>query len=78
MMAEAKKLAEIYSAEVLDTCINDQISNNTNVCYMIGSDEEIVGTLSKAKVLRNMVEGGMTMQIAMRNLAHRMRSLSED
>lgn len=77
-MAEAKKLAETYSAEILDTCINDQISNNTNVCYMIGTDEDIVGTLSKAKVIRDMVDGGMTMQFAMRGLARRMRSLQEN
>ena len=77
MIEVVRELALDYEAEVLEDCIKYQIDNGTNPIYGDGTSEEIVGVLSKAKFIREQLDSGMSLQNAMRELARRMRALSE-
>ncbi len=44
-----------------------------NICLMDGNSEKIINELSKAEVIREMIDKGMSLADALRELARRMR-----
>lgn len=78
MIADVRKLALQHEADVLEENINWQIANGTNPIYGVGTSEEIVGVLSKAKVVRQLMDNGMTIQEALRELGRRVRMIAGD
>lgn len=70
---EIKKIAEKYTPEQIEGCISRQMGTGENICLMDGNSEKIINELSKAGVIREMMDKGMSLADALRELARRMR-----
>ena len=78
-MQEIRKLAEKYSHAELENCIEQQISEGSNTCFIGQTPEETMNVLSKASYVKQQVEEGKTASIleAIREMAARMRSIQQ-
>jgi hypothetical protein len=72
---EIKEIAKRFSPEQIDGCITQQIDTGENVCLMDESAEKIINELAKAQFIRKMMENGMSLADALRELANRMRQI---
>lgn len=73
---DVKKIRDIahkYTPEQIEGCITQQIESGSNICLTDGSSEKIINELSKAEVVRELIEEGMSLADALRELARRMR-----
>ncbi|HMK49410.1 MAG TPA: hypothetical protein VK435_05110, partial [Thermodesulfovibrionales bacterium] len=62
-----------FTPEQIEGCISRQLETGENVCLKDGDSERIVNELSKAEVIREMTDDGMSLADALRELARRMR-----
>jgi hypothetical protein len=72
---ELKKLAEKYSPEQLETCIRQQLDKGENACELVDESDEVVTALSKAEVVRELMDRGMKFSDALRELGRRIRAV---
>jgi hypothetical protein len=72
---ELKKLVEKYSLPQLESCIAQQVSKGENECNIIDGDDEVIVTLSKAEVVRELMDEGRSFSEALRELARRIRAV---
>ncbi len=72
---ELKKLAGKYSPEQLETCIRQQLEKGENACEIVDETDEVITALSKAEVVRELVDGGLTFSEALRELGKRIRAI---
>jgi hypothetical protein len=72
---ELKKLAEKYSPEQLETCIRQQLEKGENACDLVDETDEVITALSKAEVIRELMEQGRTFSEALRELGKRIRAI---
>jgi hypothetical protein len=72
---ELKKLAEKYSPDKLETCILQQLSKGKNECELIDETDEVITALSKAEVVRELMDQGKSFSEALRELARRIRAV---
>lgn len=72
---ELKILVEKYSYEQIDACIQQQLAKGANACTRAESTNEVIETLSKAGVVREMMEQGMTFTDALRELGRKIRAV---
>lgn len=73
---DVKKIRDIahkYTPEQIEGCITQQIESGSNICLTDESSEKIINELSKAEVVREMIDEGMSLADALRELARRMR-----
>lgn len=70
---EIKELAKKFSPEQIEGCITQQIETGKNICLRNESSEKIIDELSKAEFVKNLMEKGMGLADALRELAGRMR-----
>jgi len=70
---ELKKLAEKYAPDRLEACILQQLSKGENECERADASDEVISALSKAEVVRELMDQGMTISVALRELARRIR-----
>ena len=70
---EIKEIAGKYTPEQIEGCISGQMDTGENICLMDGNSEKIINELSKAEVIREMIDKGMSLADALRELARRMR-----
>ncbi len=68
-----KDIAKKYTPEQIEGCIIQQIETGKNICLKDENSEKIINELSKAEVIREMVNEGMSLADALRELARRMR-----
>jgi hypothetical protein len=73
MSQELKELAKKFTPEQIEGCITQQIETGENICLTDENSDKIITELSKAGVLRNLMEEGMSLADALRELARRMR-----
>ncbi|HIJ59990.1 MAG TPA: hypothetical protein HPP56_05180 [Nitrospirae bacterium] len=73
-IAEVKELAGRFTVQDLELCINQQLQEGQNVCKKNGPTEEIINELAKANFVRELVDKGMSIQEAVRELARRIRA----
>ncbi len=73
--SEIKKLAEKYSPEQLETCIAQQLEKGENACDIVDDSDEVIAGLSKAEVIRELMDQGMKFSDALRELARRIRAI---
>jgi hypothetical protein len=74
-IATVRELARRFSAEELDRCLNAEISTGANVCVdEEGGTGEVVNTLAEAEFVRELVEQGVPLTDAIRELARRIRA----
>ncbi len=72
-LKEIKELALKYTPDQIENCIRQQIEKGENICLRDDSNEEIISELSKAEFVRMLMEQGMDLTDALRELAKRIR-----
>ena len=73
---ELKKIVEKYSSEQLEACIRQQLEKGENSCEVIEEADEVIKDLSKAEVVRELMEQqGMKFSDALRELGRRIRAV---
>jgi hypothetical protein len=72
---DVKKLAEKYSPEQIEACIRQQVEKGENACDIIDETDEVITALSKAEVVRELMDQGMTLSNALRELGRRIRAV---
>lgn len=72
---ELRKLAETYSLQQLETCIAEQLNKGENACDIVDETDTVIAELSKASVVRELMDGGMTFSQALRELGRRIREI---
>lgn len=70
---EIKELAQKFTPEEIETCIMQQLTEGQNVCNISGPTEYVINELAKAELVRELMEKGMSMTDAVRELAKRIR-----
>jgi hypothetical protein len=72
---DVKKLAEKYSPGILESCIKQQLEKGENSCEIVDEGDEVIAALSKAEVIRELMDQGMTFSDALRELGRRIRAV---
>ena len=72
---ELKKLTEMYSPEELASCIRQQLEKGENQCEIVEQTDEVITALSKAEVVRELMNQGMKFSDALRELGRRIRAV---
>ena len=72
---DLRHLAETYSPEELERCIRQQLEKGENACELADNTDEVITALSKAEVVREMMDQGMNFSDALRELARRIRAV---
>jgi uncharacterized protein YoaH (UPF0181 family) len=70
---QIKDLANRFTPEQIEGCITMQIQTGKNICLTDNNSEKIINELSKAEVIRDLMNTGMSLADALRELARRMR-----
>lgn len=68
-----REIAKKFSPEDIEGCISNQIETGRNVCLTDATSEKIISELSKAAIVRELIDQGMDLAGALRELARRMR-----
>jgi hypothetical protein len=74
-LRQIKDIAQRYTPEEIENCITQQVDSGENVCLSNVESERIVSQLSKAGVVRDFMNQGMSLADSLRELARRMRLL---
>ncbi len=70
---EIKDIAKRFTAEQIEGCITQQIETGENICLRTESAEKIINELAKAQIIKDLMDKGMSLASALRELARRMR-----
>jgi len=76
-LKEIRALARRFSPEELERCIQQQIQEGENVCEISGPTEYVVNELSKASVVKELMNEGISLSEAVRELARRIRQVQK-
>jgi hypothetical protein len=72
---DLKKIVDKYSSEQLETCIRQQLEKGENACEIVDEKDEVIASLSKAEVVRELMDQGRTFAEALRELGKRIRAV---
>jgi Family of unknown function (DUF6952) len=72
---DLRKIVDKYSPEQLETCIRQQLEKGENACEIADEKDEVIASLSKAEVVRELMDQGMTFADALRELGKRIRAV---
>ncbi len=72
---ELKRLVEKYSPSQLESCIREQLAKGENACELVDEADEVITALSKAEVVREIMDEGKTFSEALRELGRRIRAV---
>jgi len=72
---ELKKLVEHFSYEQIDDCIQQQLAKGENECNVVDKTDAVIEALSKAGVVREMMDSGLTFSDALRELGRKIRAV---
>ncbi len=70
---EIKKLAKRFTPDEIESCIQQQLKEGENICDIKGPIEYVISELAKAEVVKRLMEQGMSITDAVRELARRIR-----
>lgn len=74
---EIRELSQRFSPSELEACINQQLNEGDNICEVKGPTEKVIGVLSKAQFVKDMVDKGVSLNNAVRDLASRIRKVQQ-
>lgn len=79
MIQHVRELAEKYSRDELEKCIDQQLGEQSNACFAGGDDIETMNVLAKASWIREQLESGACESLtdAIRKLAASMRNVQQ-
>ncbi len=72
---DLKKIVEKYTAHQLEACIRQQLDKGENACDIVDGTNEVIMELSKAEVVRELMDQGMSFSGALRELGRRIRAV---
>jgi cell fate (sporulation/competence/biofilm development) regulator YmcA (YheA/YmcA/DUF963 family) len=72
---DLKKIVENYSPQQLEACIQQQLNKGENACNLIDNADEVMAALSKAEVVREFMDQGMSFSEALRELGRKIRAV---
>lgn len=72
---QIKYLTEKFSPAQLQACIRQQLDKGDNACDIVDETDETIAALSKAEVVRELMDRGMRFSDALRELAKRIRAV---
>jgi hypothetical protein len=72
---DLKKLTGKYTAEQITSCIQQQLAKGENACEVVDEEDEVIAALSKAGVVRELMDEGRTFSDALRELGRRIRAV---
>ena len=72
---ELKKIVEKYSVDQIESCIRQQVDRGENECEVVDGNDEVLTSLSKAEVMRELMDQGRTFSEALRELGRRIREV---
>lgn len=72
---DLKKLAVTYTPNQLEACIRQQLEKGENACEVVDESDEVIAFLSKAEVVRELMDQGMPFSEALRELGRRIRAV---
>ncbi len=72
---ELKKIVEKYSVEQIESCIRQQVDKGENECDIVDGNDEVITALSKAEVMRELMDKGRSFSEALRELGRRIRDV---
>lgn len=72
---DLKKIVEKYSAKQLEACIRQQLDKGENACEIVDENDAVIAELSKAEVVRELMDQGMKFSEALRELGRRIRAV---
>ncbi|MCI4625595.1 MAG: hypothetical protein L3V56_06505 [Candidatus Magnetoovum sp. WYHC-5] len=75
-MKEIRALAQQFTKEEINECINQQLYEGVNECK-IGPTDHVLNELSKAEYVSHSMEKGISLTEAMRDLAKRIRNVQQ-
>lgn len=70
---EIRELANKFTPQEIESCIQHQLKEGENICEVKGPTEYVIGELAKAGVVKKLMEKGMSITDAVRELARRIR-----
>jgi hypothetical protein len=70
---EIRELAQRFTPEEIESCIKQQLQEGENICEIKGPAEHVIGELAKAQFVKELMEKGMSIIDAVRELARRIR-----
>jgi len=70
-----KEIVDKYSSEQIEFCIRQQLEKGDNVCEIIDNADDVIKDLSKAEVVRELMDQGMKFSDALRELGRRIRAV---
>ena len=72
---DLKKIVDKYTAEQLEACIRQQLDKGENACEIVDGTDDVITDLSKAEVVRELMEQGMSFSDALRELGRKIRAV---
>jgi cell fate (sporulation/competence/biofilm development) regulator YmcA (YheA/YmcA/DUF963 family) len=72
---DLKKIVDKYSSEQLEACIRQQLDKGENACEIVDKTDDVITDLSKAEVVRELMEQGMKFSDALRELGRKIRAV---
>lgn len=70
---QIRELAKKFTSGEIESCIQQQLKEGENICDIKGPIEYVIGELAKAEVVKKLMEEGMSISDAVRELARRIR-----
>jgi hypothetical protein len=74
---EIKRLAQRFSLKDIDSCINQQLNEGSNLCEISGTTDYIISELAKAEFVKQLMNNGFSITDAVRELARRIREFHQ-
>ncbi|HLC16513.1 MAG TPA: hypothetical protein VJL89_09845 [Thermodesulfovibrionia bacterium] len=74
-LKEIRSLADKFSPNEINTCIEQQLKEGENICLIGKSPDEVINVLSKAEFVKSLMDDGLTLTESVRELARRIRSI---
>jgi hypothetical protein len=72
---ELKKITERYSLDQLENCIRQQLERGENRCDLVDETDTVIAELSKATVVKELMNSGLPFSKALRELGRRIRAV---
>jgi len=76
-MKEVRELAQRFTPDELEACINQQLNDGLNSCEMSGPTDEVIKVLAKAEYVREQMNKGVSAVEAIRELARKIRRVQQ-
>ena len=75
---EIRELASRFEVNMIDQCMQLALENKDNPCYSGGDSEQIISVLAKTNFIQKLMQQGLSLSNAMRELGKRIRMLQID